>query len=171
MKYLLKFLVLIGTLSSLVEAQSIPNLPEKCSCGQTARFAVCADQVPDDVVYRPSFSGCSGKAAVILKGQFTNSFSVVLRDSQNRDRFPVSGYGGCSFSLANSVSPPKRCSAFKASREYFSQINGESVRVVCFPERGNSSLYKDVRRVTIKVKNSAASLRRYCIGKAVNSLN
>ena len=172
MKYLLSlFIVFVGFIST-AEA-GIPNLPENCQCGRTARHAVCKEQVPKNVLYRPRFSGCGGKAAVLLRGDFIDSFSVVVRDSQNRDRFPPagSGYGGCSFALANSASPPARCSAFKASREYVALVGGKSTRVICFPESGNSSLFKDVRRITIKVQNSAASLRRYCLGKSYESLN
>jgi hypothetical protein len=157
----------------LCQAQSSSNPPENCRCGRTARKAVCPVDVPEDAAYRPTFLGCGGNAAVILKGAFLNSFSVVMRDSLNRDRFPVagSGYGGCSKALADSAAPPRRCSAFKASREYFTTINDEPARVVCFPERGNSSLFSDVRRMTIKVTNSAATLRRFCLNRSNLPLN
>ncbi len=172
MKYIIILFLALGGIAATAEA-AIPNLPENCQCGRTVRRAVCAANVPKDVLYRPKFSGCGGKAAVLLRGDFTDSFSVVVRDSQNRDRFPPagSGYGGCSFALANSVSPPARCSAFKASSEYIAEINGKRTRVICFPETGVSSRFSDVRRITIKVRNSAASLKRYCLNKSYLPLN
>ena len=163
-------LLMSGVTSNAV-AQNRTVLPENCRCGATARRAVCPQDVPSDVIYRPAAALCGGKAMVILRGPFFNSFSVVVRDNQNRDRWPVSGYGGCSFNLANSKSPPKRCSAFKASSDRRLTLNGIPSRVFCFPEKGTSRLWNDVRRITIKLENSAASIRRLCIGKATLPLN
>lgn len=163
---LLKNVFMLFVIFGAFSAQAlVPNPPENCRCGATARKAVCPQDVPNSVIYLPSTSLCSGKAAIVLRGPFLNSFSVVVRDSQNRDRWPAagSGYGGCSFALANSAAPPRRCSSFKASREYIATINGQRSRVVCFPENGFSRFWTDVRRMTIKVTNSAASLRRFCL--------
>ena len=171
-KYLALSILALSVIGILPVAHAaVPNPPENCSCGQTARKAVCPQDVPRSVIYVPATSLCSGKAAVVLRGPFLNSFSVVVRDGQNRDRWPVSGYGGCGFALANSKNPPARCSAFKAAREYFAVINGIKSRVVCFPETGFSRLWADVRRVTVKVTNSASSIRRFCVGKATRRLN
>ena len=158
------------TAPSLASA-ALPKIPERCACGQTARKGVCPKDVPKSVSYRPSSALCNNKAAVLLRGSFVNSFSVVVRDSQNRDRWPASGYGGCSAAVANSNNPPARCSAFKASGEFTTRVGGVRTRVVCFPEAGTSRLWQDVRRITIKGENTAASIRRFCVAGAGKPLN
>ena len=168
---LVLLIAIIFTQSSVLLAQSNP--PERCKCGRTERRAVCPKDVPESVLYRPFFSGCGGKAAIILRDDFIDSFSVVVRDSLNRDRFPLpgSGYGGCSKELASSAAPPRSCSAFKASNEYVANISGIPSRVVCFPESGSSSIFSDVRRMTIKVRNSSTAIRRFCLNGPRNKLN
>ncbi len=166
-------MLLACSISSIAISQSSSNPPERCGCGFTTRKAVCPKDVPTDVSYRPVYAGCGNKAAILLRGRFLRSFSVVVRDSLNRDRFPLpgSGYGGCSLELASSVAPPRRCSAFKASSEYFAVIDGVNTRVVCFPESGRSRIFSDVRRMTIKVTNSATNIRRFCLNGSTRNLN
>jgi hypothetical protein len=171
-----RFLLFFITLALYIASNSSfaqVNPPERCRCGRTGRRAVCPKDVPRSVLYRPSFVACGNKAAIILRGDFLESFSVVLRDSLNRDRWPAagSGYGGCSQALADSAAPPRSCSAFKASSEYTDIVGGRMSRVICFPESGDSPLYSDVRRMTIKVTNSAADLRRFCLNGPTNRLN
>jgi len=171
MKSILVLSALIFVGATQLQAQSRLNPPENCRCGRTFRKAVCPSDVPREVSYRPRFKACGNKAAILMRGAFADSFSVVVRDSLNRDRFPLpgSGYGGCSKALADSVAPPRRCSAFKASKEFYQNINGVRNRVVCFPEAGNSRIFSDVRRLTIKVRNSASTIRRFCMnGPRVN---
>lgn len=120
------------------------------ACGGEFGFkkCVCAPNVPGAMRYRPALTECNGNAAILLDGVYLNAFSVVVRDSQNRDRWPVSGFGGCSYELANSSSPPNRCSAFKV-QEKFATPDGSAV-VHCLGASGYSGLFKDVVRVTIK---------------------
>lgn len=159
--------------ATAVVAQTRLNPSENCRCGRTFRKAVCPQDVPEEVSYRPNYAACGNKAAILMRGAYLKSFSVVVRDSLNRDRFPLpgSGYGSCSKQLASSVAPPKRCSAFKAASETIAEIEGVPTRVVCFPESGRSKIFRDVRRLTIKVKNSAATIRRFCLNGPRVDLN
>ncbi len=173
----IKKLIMMVALACLIgvslEAQDRLDPPENCQCGNTTRKAVCPRKVPREVLYRPSYDGCEGNAAVLMQGTYADSFSVVVRDSLNRDRFPLPGssYGGCSASLAGGDTPPRECSAFKASKEYFTKINKKRTRVVCFPEKGTSRIFRDVKRITIKVTDSAESLRRFCLYGPKEDLN
>lgn len=65
------------------------------SCGGEFGFrrCICPEEVPSYVRYRPAVLECNGNAAAILSGRLNNAFSVVVRDTQNRDRWPAAGSG------------------------------------------------------------------------------
>lgn len=130
------FIAILALIAWFPAGATIPNPAENCRCGATARRAVCPQDVPSTVKYRPASSLCGGKAAILLQGPFLNSFSVVVRDSQNRDRWPAagSGYGGCGYTLANSKAPPRRCSSFKAAEESLREWDNDSRSL--FPREG-----------------------------------
>lgn len=144
--------------------------------GRRFKPCVCAEDVPTDVSYRPTYAGCDGNAAIITRGEYLDIFSVVVRDRENRDRWPVSGFNGCSRRLATSKFPPNRCSAFKAQKNYFQQNElGQEERVFCLGAPGTSKLFSRVTRITAKlsdVPNSSNDpLERWCLVSPTQPLN
>ena len=119
-------------------------------CGGEFGFkrCTCPENVRSSIRYRPAVLECNGNAAAILYDEYTAIFSVVVRDTQNRDRWPAagSGFGGCNFSLANSDAPPNSCSAFKV-QDKFPIGNGTAV-VHCFGASGYSDIFSDAARIT-----------------------
>jgi hypothetical protein len=117
---------------------------------------------------------CNGNAAVILYDEYEDAFSVVVRDSQNRDRWPVSGFNGCSLELATSESPPNRCSAFKV-QESFPLFPTGGAKVNCLGASGYSELFADVTRMTIKLTDDPFSsddeIDRMCLSGGDIPLN
>lgn len=146
-------------------------------CGGELGFkrCTCPEDVRSSIRYRPAVLECNGKAAMILHDNYTDIFSVVVRDTQNRDRWPAagSGFGGCNFSLANSESPPNRCSAFKV-QDSFLVANG-TARVHCFGASGYSDIFSDAARVTFKLADAPNStddpLERHCLYSGRRPLN
>ena len=124
---------------------------------------ICPSVVPEDIKFRPKLAACGGKAAVILSGDWAGSYSVVLRDRQNRDRYPSSGYNGCSAAEAGGESPPNRCSAFKVQKK----IRKGSEVIHCFGNRGTDKILAKASRLTIKLKDvpgsSSDPLARVCL--------
>lgn len=149
-------------------------------CGGEFGFkrCTCAGDVPSYVRYRPAVLECNGNAAAILSGPLYDAFSVVVRDTQNRDRWPAagSGFGGCSAELADSESPPNRCSAFKV-QNYFTITNGIDyvAKVHCFGASGYDPIFADAARLTVKITNdpngSSDELERYCLNGPAVPLN
>ena len=112
-KNLLSLSLLVLLTVSLLASECQAQSKKKINYCQGGRFkpCVCWQDVSKDVSYRPSVEACGGNAAIITRGRYLNAFSVVVRDRDNKDRWPVSGFGGCSFALANAASPPASCSA------------------------------------------------------------
>jgi hypothetical protein len=137
------------------------------------RRCVCPEDVPAAMRYRPALAECDNNAAILLDGQYLEAFSVVVRDSQNRDRWPASGFNGCSDELSNSESPPNRCSAFKVQRK-FGTPDGTAV-VHCLGASGYSVLFEDVVRATIKLSDDPTSndddIDRLCLISGDKPLN
>jgi hypothetical protein len=146
--------------------------PARCN-ESVFKPCICAKVVPTDVKYRPRLAACGGNAAVILEGEWASAFSVVFRDRQNRDRYPSSGYNGCTAAEAGGVAPPNRCSAFKVQRK----IREEGRVIHCFGNRGNAKILAKASRLTVKLKDvptsSADPIARICLNgfSARNPLN
>lgn len=144
-------------------------------CGGEFGFkrCLCPEDVPSTVRYRPAVEECNGNAAAILDGKYEDIFSIVVRDSQNRDRWPASGFNGCSASLANSESPPNSCSAFKVQDRF--AIGGGAAQIHCFGASGYDPLFSDVVRLTAKLEDSPNSnddpLERFCLYSHDEPLN
>ncbi len=146
-------------------------------CGGEFGFkrCLCAPDVPFYVRYRPAVAECNGFAAAILSGPLLDAFSVVVRDTQNRDRWPEagSGFGGCSFEEANSESPPARCSAFKVQSSFI--IGQGAAKVNCFGASGYDPIFADAVRLTVKLSDDPFSndddIERYCLNGPTNPLN
>ncbi len=124
---------------------------------------ICPAAVPVDIKFRPRLAACGGKAAVILENDWASSYSVVLRDRLNRDRYPSSGYNGCSVSEAGGEAPPNKCSAFKVQKK----IRSDGKVIHCFGNKGSDKILAKATRLTIKLEDVPGSsldpLARICL--------
>ena len=130
-------------------------------------FAVTGDQcvpAPSGIGYRPSLFECNGNAAVLLRGNYRNAYSVVVRrfSAAFNDRDPDNT--GCGTA---------RCSPYKTqeTQEY------PDVQVRCLGDNGFSAKFATVTRISIKytadVQNSldTSQFQQYCIPDVGASLN
>lgn len=169
------FSILLFGLSSPAEAERVRrNSVPVARCKEFARSifkpCVCSQQVPRRIKYRPTLRECGGRSAAILFGEFANSFSVVLRDNQNRDRWPASGYNGCS--AIETEAGLSKCSAFKCQdvlRVNSSSAGSGTQQICCFGERASSPLMRGATRLTIKLRDVPGAgtdpLLRICLNK------
>jgi hypothetical protein len=142
----------------------------RCKEFQSSVFkpCVCNDDAPREIKYRPAMPECGGDAASVLFGSYASAYSVVLRDNQNRDRWPASGYNGCTAKeVADGLA---KCSAFKCQR--VRRVNRSSAGVgpqtiCCYGEAGRSPIMRGATRMTIKLRNDPNSgndpLVRVCL--------
>lgn len=139
------------------------DIPEARCNESVFKPCICPAAVPEDIKFRSRHAACGGKAAVILEGPWASSYSVVLRDRLNRDRYPSFGYNGCSKELAGGESPPNKCSAFKVQRK----IRSKGKVTHCFGNRGTDKILAKASRLTIKLKDIPGSstdpLARVCL--------
>ena len=146
----------------------IPDAKCKEFAGSIFKPCVCSSQVPKEIKYRPSLKECGGRAAAGLFGAYANSYSVVLRDNQNRDRWPATGYNGCS---AREVAAGlNKCSAFKCQKVVktsSSSLGQGSQQICCFGESGASKILAGATRMTVKLRDDPSSgtdpLVRVCL--------
>lgn len=153
-----------------VRASKVPVATCKEFAGSIFKPCICSSKVPNTIKYRPSLKECGGKAAAILFGEYANSFSVVLRDNQNRDRVPASGYHGCS--QAETDAGLNKCSAFKCQvvlKTSSSSVGSGSQQICCFGESGRSPILAGASRMTLKIRDVPGStfdpLLRVCLNK------
>lgn len=141
-------------------------------CAQNAMaFGPCTPKFPKEVSYIPELAQCGGKAAIILSGRLRNSFSVVVRACDNGDRDPC--YKNADSCGTNQSSP------FKVQRSIFATVmsDGEEVpaRIHCLKEKGTSTVYRMVRRLTIKrvnpVRNPSTDVLKICLPSRIRSRN
>lgn len=123
--------------------------------------AVCWQNVPKDIKYRPRYESCGGDAAILLAGKFAQSYSVVLRDAANRDRFPPcvrdgTNYNGCSFHECDTLGL-NRCSAWKCQRTLNERLGRKRVKVCCLGDSGDSAVMSKTTRLTIKLRDIPGS--------------
>jgi hypothetical protein len=112
-------------------------------------FGPCTDRVPDGLSYLPSVQACGGRAAIVVYGKFRNSFSAVVRDCNNDDRDPCNkGPQSCG---SNFSSPYKAQSIVPVRLQRVGSTRVQAGRLFCLKERGDSEVYKLVRRMTIKL--------------------
>jgi hypothetical protein len=167
----------VWTVAEILAESRMGGFGGEAKCGGELGFkrCVCTESVPSSIRYRPAVLECNGNAAAILHDNYLDIFSVVVRDSQNRDRWPAagSGFGGCSKSLADSDAPPNYCSAFKVQNSF--EIAGGTARVHCFGDSGYSTNFADVVRMTIKLSDSPFSsdddIERHCLYAGNKPLN
>lgn len=147
--------------------------PRYCQ-GRRFKPCVCAADVPGVVQYRPAVSECQNKAAIILSGRYKDIFSVVVRDNENRDRWPPQGINRCT-PFERDVLALHKCSAFKTHKVLqYSHAEGDAT-VHCLGARGYSRLFRKVVRMTAKLadipNSSNDPLARWCLNKPGLPLN
>jgi len=161
-------------LSELKPVRKLDRKPKYCQ-GSFFAPCVCPNDVNRSIQYRPAVYECDGKAAVILSGRYFNSFSAVVRDGENRDRWPREGMNGCS-AFERDVLALNKCSAFKAQKVLnVTSSDGRKAKVHCLGASGFSSLFKGVTRITVKLADSPNStndpLARLCLRHPTRPLN
>lgn len=153
--------------------------PRMCAGGRF-KPCVCAPDVTKLVQYRPSIAQCGKKAGIIMSGaRYLKAFSVVVRDRENRDRWPLSfpttggGFGGCS--LAQAKAGLARCSAYKVQKIIKVDNENGDAEVHCLGESGYHPLMKGISRITVKLQDvpgsNADPLERLCLYGATRTLN
>jgi hypothetical protein len=153
--------------------RAIAKKPKYCQ-GGLFKPCVCAKDVPSIVQYRPSVRECNGRAAIILSGKYKDVFSMVVRDKENKDRWPPQGINGCT-AYERDVLALHKCSAFKAQRVLEVDDERGDATVHCLGASGRSPLFKRVVRMTAKladIPNSTADpLARWCLRGPNQPLN
>jgi len=152
--------------------------PRMCMGGRF-KPCVCAADVTKLVQYRPSIAQCGKKAGIVMSGKYLSAFSVVVRDRENRDRWPIQfpatgrGYGGCT--LAQAKTGLARCSAYKVQKIIKVSNENGNAEVHCLGQSGYAPLMKGISRITIKLKDvpgsNADPLERLCLKNATTALN
>jgi hypothetical protein len=139
---------------------------------------VCPNEVTTLVQYRPSIQQCGKNAGIIVSGRYIKMFSAVVRDKQDRDRWPAKGVNGCSRSQV--AAGLGKCSVFKVQKIIAVDNAGGDAEVHCLGASGYSTLFRDVARITIKPPREAAStqvhpeavkLERLCLNGPDLALN
>lgn len=150
-----------------------PKKPRYCQ-GGLFKPCVCPRDVPKVVQYRPAVKECDGSAAIILSGRYANVFSVVVRDRENKDRWPPTGINGCT-AYERDVLALHRCSAFKAQKVIKIDDDRGDATVHCLGASGYSTLFRRVTRMTAKLSDVPNStndpLARWCLAKPTEGLN
>jgi hypothetical protein len=166
----------VWTISEIIASRQflpIVKKPKYCQ-GGVFKPCVCPRDVPSIVQYRPAISECGGKAGIVLSGKYKDVFSVVVRDRENKDRWPPSGINGCS-AYERDVLALNKCSAFKAQKIINVENENGDATVSCLGASGYSTLFKRVVRMTAKladVPNSSADpLARWCLAGPTQPLN
>ncbi len=167
----------VWTVEDLLAEGKLPKKsrkPKYCN-GQRFTPCICTKSLSADIQYRPSVKECNGAAAAILSGKYQKIFSVVLRDGENRDRYPTppTNFNGCSSS--QSLRGESRCSAFKTQDSFTIGRGREKRTVYCFGASGYSKLLENVVRITAKLRDVPGSnkdpLERWCLDSPTLPLN
>lgn len=122
----------------------------------------CVPPVPE-IGYRPSLWECNGNAAILLRGNFRNAYSVVVRTiGQYNDRDPN-----------NTSCSSARCSPYKVQK----RIELPEYQVNCLGASGFSDYYNAVTRISVKFTASITNsldphqFQQYCLNSKKSSLN
>ncbi len=147
--------------------------PRYCQ-GGVFKPCVCAKDVTKSVQYRPAVRECRGRAAVILSGKYTSAFSAVVRDKENKDRWPPEGANNCT-AHERDVLALNKCSVFKVQEIIGVDDDSGDAEVHCLGASGYSKLFRRVSRITIKISDIPNSnedpLARLCLVGPAQPLN
>ena len=190
MRYLVPFLLLapffvisanaqtkrVWTVEETLAERQPPSKIKKVHYCQGGAFkpCVCAKDVTKYAQYRPAVKECGNNAAIILSGKYLGSYSAVVRDFLNRDRFPVQGANNCS-RYETDVLGLNKCSVFKAQDRFSIENMDGDADVHCLGASGYSKLFSKVTRMTIKLSDDPKSgndpLARLCLVGPTKALN
>ena len=135
---------------------------------------VCAKDVSRRVQYRPAVKECGGNAAIVLSGRYLTAFSVVVRDWENKDRWPAEGANNCS-AYERDVLGLNKCSVFKVQKIFNVSHPKGAAEVHCLGASGYSALFRRVVRITVKLADvpgsNADPLERLCLWGPTDPLN
>lgn len=167
----------VWTLDEIIAEES-PKLPKgKTKYCHGGRFqpCVCYQYVSRAMKYRPAVEECDGNAGILFGKKYTGIYSAVVRDSENRDRWPESGYGGCT-PYERDVLALNKCSAFKVQDIIkVKDEKNQPYALHCLGATGYSTLFKKVTRITVKLSDLPDSnndpLVRWCLKKPNQPLN
>lgn len=147
--------------------------PKYCQ-GGAFKPCVCPRDVTKRVQYRPAVSVCGGDAAIILSGSYLSAFSAVVRDGENKDRWPVNGANGCTPYETN-VLGLNKCSVFKVQKIVGVEDPEADAEIHCLGASGYSTLFRRVTRITIKISDIPGTnddpLARLCLAGPTKPLN
>jgi hypothetical protein len=166
----------VWTIDEVIAERQTPFYKKKPRYCQGAVFkpCVCSSDVPTVVQYRPAIKECGNKAGIVLSGKYKDVFSVVVRDRENKDRWPPQGINGCS-AYERDVLALHKCSAFKAQKVIPVENENGDAEVHCLGASGYSSLFTRVTRMTAKLADSPNStndpLARWCLAGPAKPLN
>lgn len=146
---------------------NVPNVKHPRYCqGGAFKPCVCAADVTKLVQYRPAVRECGNKAAIILSKQYLNAYSAVVRDNQNKDRWPPQGVNGCT-AYERDVLGLNKCSVFKVQEVIGVEDDVADAEIHCLGASGYSPLFRNVTRITIKLTDIPNSnndpLARLCL--------
>lgn len=172
----------VWTIDEILAERETPleiKSPRMCD-GNRFKPCVCAPDVTKLVQYRPSIAQCGKNAGIVMSGsKYLKAFSVVVRDRENRDRWPLNfpatgaGWGGCT--LAQAKAGLTRCSAYKVQKIIKVDNENGDAEVHCLGESGYHPLMKKISRITVKLQDvpgsNADPLERLCLYGATKPLN
>lgn len=166
----------VWTLEEIIDEPS-PKLPKgKTKYCHGGRFqpCVCYQYVSRAMKYRPAVEECGGDAGILFGKKYTGIYSAVVRDGENRDRWPETGFGGCTPYERDTLGLNK-CSAFKVQDIIKVKDGKEPYALHCLGASGYSTLFKKVTRITVKLSDRPDSnddpLVRWCLKKPNQPLN
>lgn len=147
--------------------------PKFCQ-GGAFKPCICPADVTKLVQYRPAVKECQGRAAIVLSGKYTSVYSAVVRDRENKDRWPPEGANGCTKHERDDLGLNK-CSVFKVQKVIEVEDDNGPAKVECLGASGYTPLFKNVRRITIKLRDVPGSntdpLLRLCLVGPKDPLN
>lgn len=167
----------VWTIAEILAARQEPvdNADPKMCMGNRFKPCVCAKHVTKLVQYRPSIAECNKRAGIIMSGtKYLSAFSVVVRDRDNRDRWPAKGgFNGCTLAQVNAG--VGKCSAFKVQKIIKVENENGNAEVHCLGASGYAQLMKGISRMTVKLRDVPGShadpLERLCLYGPKTALN
>jgi|GEM_PF-6864721 len=124
--------------------------------------SLCVPPVPE-IGYRPSVLECNGNAAILLRGDYRNAYSVVVRrNGQYNDRDPN-----------NTSCATNRCSPYKVQK----RIQLPEYEVNCLGASGYSAYFDSVTRISIKFtpgvtdSSDTSQFQQYCLSDKKSDMN
>ena len=170
---------LAWTPSTELFAQRRAKRPVPRCHGKKIEPCVCWQEVPKSIVYLPSDKRCGKStypgdtdnynASIALRGEFRNTFSVVVRNGRDEDRSP---YEASLCTLAQFNSGLSQCSRWKP----WSVTYRKGAQLSCLGASGYSKVFKGIQRMTLKVsdfpdEHGNKDVRSMCLQKPNMPLN